>query len=179
MIETERKFLVNSNKFKEESFSSQNLVQAYLNKDPERTVRIRIKDNRGFLTIKGKSYERGSSRLEWEKEIPQKDAEDLLQLCEPGEIRKTRFLVKVGKKIIEVDEFSGENEGLNIAEIELQSIDEAFEKPVWLGKEVTGDKRYYNSYLSKKPFSKWGSSEKGISHADKKTARPKQDSDQH
>ena len=155
MIEIERKFLVNSDKFKEESHSSQNLVQAYLNKDPERTVRIRIKGETGLLTIKGKSYESGSSRFEWEKEIPQQDAEDLLQLCEPGEIRKRRFLVKTGNKTIEVDEFYDANEGLIIAEIELNSIDETFEKPEWLGEEVTGDERYYNSYLSKKPFSTW------------------------
>ena len=155
MIEIERKFLVNSNKFREESFRSELLVQAYLNSDPRRAVRVRIKGDQGFLTIKGKSDESGRSRFEWEKEIPQQDAEDLLQLCEPGEIRKTRFLVKAGNKTIEVDEFFDANEGLIIAEIELTSIEETFEKPEWLGEEVTGDKRYYNSYLSKKPFNTW------------------------
>ena len=155
MIEIERKFLVNSNDFKTEAFNQNRIAQGYLSSVPGRTVRVRIKGNKGFLTIKGASNESGLSRFEWEKEIPLDEATELLKLCEEGIIDKTRFEVKMGKHILEIDEFYGENEGLVMAEIELNSETEAFEEPSWLGKEVTNDKRYYNSYLSKKPFKNW------------------------
>jgi adenylate cyclase len=155
MIEIERKFLVNSNDFKTEAFTQNRIAQGYLSSAPERTVRVRIKGNKGFLTIKGVSNESGLSRFEWEKEIPLEDAQKLLLLCEEGVIDKTRFEVKMGNHIFEVDEFYGKNEGLIMAEIELKSETESFEKPSWLGKEVTGDNRYYNSFLSKNPFKNW------------------------
>ncbi len=155
MIEIERKFLVLSDDFINEAFAKKRIVQAYLNSDPERTVRIRMKEDRGFLTIKGKGNSTGTTRLEWEKEIAFEDAEKLLPLCEEGIIDKTRYEVKVGQHIYEVDIFTGENDGLIMAEIELHSEQEAFEKPLWLGQEVTNDDRYYNAYLSKRPFTKW------------------------
>ncbi|MBP8156641.1 MAG: CYTH domain-containing protein [Leadbetterella sp.] len=156
MIEIERKFLVNSNAFKTEAFTQNRIAQGYLSSVPGRTVRVRIKGNKGFLTIKGASNESGLSRFEWEKEIPVDEAKELLKLCEKGIIDKTRFEVKIGNHTFEIDEFYGENEGLIIAEIELKSETETFEKPSWLGIEVTNDKRYYNSYLSQNPFMKWG-----------------------
>ena len=155
MIEIERKFLVTSEAFKKEAFAQNRIAQGYLSSVPERTVRVRIKGDKGFLTIKGASNETRLSRFEWEKEIPVDEATALLKLCEKGIIDKTRFEVKIGNHIFEVDEFYGENEGLIIAEVELKSETETFEKPVWLGKEVTNDIRYYNSYLSKNPFTNW------------------------
>lgn len=155
MIEIERKFLVTSEAFKTESFTQNRIAQGYLSSVPGRTVRVRIKGNMGFLTIKGASNESGLSRFEWEKEIPIDEAIVLLKLCEEGVIDKTRFEVKIRNHIFEIDEFYGENEGLIIAEIELNSETEAFEKPNWLGKEVTNDRKYYNSYLSKNPFKNW------------------------
>jgi adenylate cyclase len=155
MTEIERKFLVTSDDFMNESISKKRIVQAYLSSVPERTVRIRIKDDKGFLTIKGKSNASGTTRFEWEKEIDLQEAQSLLSICEKGMIDKMRYEVKYGNHIYEVDVFAGENKGLLIAEIELQSEDEAFEKPKWLGKEVTNDSRYYNAYLSQKPFITW------------------------
>jgi adenylate cyclase len=155
MIEIERKFLVTSDAFKEESYVQNRIKQGYLSSVPERTVRVRIKGNKGFLTIKGISNESGLSRFEWEKEISIDEAEKLLLLCEAGVIDKTRFEVKAGNHIIEIDEFYSDNEGLIMAEIELKSETESFEKPIWLGKEVTNDERYYNAYLSNKPFKTW------------------------
>ncbi len=155
MIEIERKFLVKSEAFKKNSFDKNEISQGYLNSNPERTVRVRIKGNQGYLTIKGKGNETGLSRFEWEKEIPVNEARTLLELCESGVINKTRYEIKFGNHVYEVDEFFGENEGLFLAEIELQSEDEAFEKPDWLGEEVTNNKKYYNSYLSINPFKNW------------------------
>ncbi|WP_395051031.1 CYTH domain-containing protein [Flavobacterium sp.] len=155
MIEIERKFLTTSDAFKKEAFAKNRITQGYLSSIPERTVRVRIKGDKGFLTIKGASNESGITRFEWEKEIPVNEAQKLLLLCEKGVIDKIRFEVKVGTHLFEVDEFYGENEGLIVAEIELGSENETFEKPFWLGKEVTNDTRYYNSYLSNNPFSKW------------------------
>ena len=123
--------------------------------DPVRTVRVRTRGNQGFLTIKGRSNHAGISRYEWEKEIPVEEAKELLNLCEPGIIDKTRYYIDFGRHTFEVDEFHGDNEGLTMAEIELTSEDEAFETPSWLGEEVTGDRRYYNSYLAKMPFTTW------------------------
>lgn len=155
MQEIERKFLVTSDAYKNEAFRRTHIVQGFLSTHPERTVRIRIRGNEGFLTIKGKSDESGVSRFEWERQISLAEAEDLMRLCEPGRVEKTRFEIESGDHIFEVDEFIGENEGLVMAEIELKSENEAFPSPAWLGKEVTGDKRYYNSHLSKKPFKEW------------------------
>lgn len=155
MIEIERKFLVTSTAFIAESYAQHTIAQGYLNSNPERTVRIRIKGNKGFITIKGIGNASGASRLEWEKEIPLEEAKLLLPLCEKGAIEKTRYEVKSGNHIIEVDVFHGENEGLILAEIELKNENEVIEKPNWLGAEVTGDKRYYNSYLSLYPYKIW------------------------
>ncbi len=155
MIEIERKFLVTSDVFKTVAFAKNEIAQGYLNSTPERTVRVRIKGNSGFITVKGKGNASGMSRFEWEKEIALSDAKSLLELCESGVIMKTRYEIKVGNHVFEVDEFFGENEGLVVAEIELQSETESFEKPNWLGIEVTKDQRYYNAYLSKNPFKNW------------------------
>ena len=155
MIEIERKFLVISNAFKTDAFKSTRIIQGFLNTHKERTVRIRLKGDCGFITVKGQSTSNGLSRFEWEKEIPLGDAERLLILCEKGIIDKIRYEVKVGNHVYEVDIFSGENEGLVMAEIELQDENETFEKPDWLDEEVTNDERYYNAYLSKKPFTTW------------------------
>ena len=155
MVEIERKFLVNSTDFKEQASAKNQIAQGYLNSHPERTVRVRIKGESGFLTIKGKGNESGTTRLEWETEIPLAEAKPLLALCEKGIIDKIRYEITVGKHTFEVDEFFGENEGLLLAEVELRDENENFEKPSWLGKEVTNDERYYNAYLSKNPFSSW------------------------
>lgn len=155
MIEIERKFLVVSEEFKTMAFASHSIAQGYLNSNPERTVRVRIKDKKGFLTIKGKGNASGMSRFEWEKEIPLAEAKALLNLCESGVIEKTRFEVRAAAHIFEVDVFYGDNQGLIIAEIELDSESESFEKPNWLGQEVTNDIRYYNAYLSQHPFVYW------------------------
>ncbi len=152
--EIEKKFLVKGD-FKPFVQKETRITQGYLSSVPERTVRVRIKGDKGFITIKGIGNASGASRYEWEKEIPVNEVEELLKICEPGVIDKTRYLVNVGRHTYEVDEFYGENEGLVIAEIELESEDELFEKPSWLGDEVTGDVKYYNSMLMKKPFSTW------------------------
>lgn len=146
-IEIERKFLVLSDDYKSESHRHYDIIQGFLNRDKHRTVRVRIKADEGFLTVKGISSKDGLSRLEWEQKINLGDAKELLNLCEGKIIRKTRFEVKIGFKLFEVDEFHGEHEGLCIAEIELSQPDEHFERPKWLGKEVTGNKAYYNSQL--------------------------------
>ena len=155
MIEIERKFLVTDDSFKAAAFAKNRIAQGYLSSVPERTVRVRIKGDKGYLTIKGISNDSGTSRFEWEKEIPVTEAKELLLLCEKGVIDKTRFEIKCGSHIYEVDEFYGENEGLIVAEIELSSETETFERPVWLGDEVTQLNRYYNAYLSKHPYTNW------------------------
>ncbi|MDR3653052.1 MAG: CYTH domain-containing protein [Paludibacter sp.] len=154
-MEIERKFLVKG-EYKSHAERSFRIVQGYLSSATGRTVRIRIKGDKGYITIKGKSNESGLSRYEWEKEIPLNEAEELLQLCEPGAIDKTRYEIPVGKHTFEVDEFYGENSGLILAEIELENENENFIKPDWLGEEVTGDRRYYNSSLTKNPYKNWG-----------------------
>ncbi len=153
--EIERKFLVLDDSFKCEAFSKSHIQQGYICKEKGRTVRIRIRDERAYITIKGPSNNGGLSRYEFEQEIPFDDAKQLLNLCEPGVIDKIRWLVKSGKHTFEVDEFYGENEGLIVAEVELGSEDESFEKPAFIGKEVTGDRRYYNSQLSCHPYCLW------------------------
>jgi CYTH domain-containing protein len=155
MIEIERKFLVTSEAFKNEAISSYIIKQGFLNSHKKRTVRVRIKKDKGYLTIKGKSTKDGLSRFEWEIEISKTEAEALLELCEKGIINKTRYEVKCGNHIFEVDEFYGDNKGLIIAEVELDSENEDYEKPSWLGEEVTGDVKYYNAVLSKKPYKNW------------------------
>ncbi|MCB0444198.1 MAG: CYTH domain-containing protein [Gelidibacter sp.] len=155
MVEIERKFLVISNAFKEEAFKNTQIIQGFLNSDKERTVRVRLKGEKGFLTVKGLFDDEGLSRFEWEKEISKQDADALLKLCETGIINKIRYEINVGNHVFEVDEFFGANEGLIVAEIELNHATEVFKKPKWLGEEVTGQTKYYNSQLSKCPFSKW------------------------
>jgi len=157
MKEIERKFLVKSDSYKNQAIRKYRIVQAFLNTDPQRTVRIRIQGNTGFLTVKGKADQKGITRFEWEREISVEDAGQLLVLCEPGKIEKIRYEIAAGSHLYEVDEFLNENEGLIIAEIELNSEDENFEKPDWLGEEVTGQLRYFNSSLSKNPYKNWES----------------------
>ncbi len=151
--EIERKFLVCGD-FLPFAVKKFRITQGYLSSVPERSVRVRIKEAKAFITVKGMSNDAGS-RFEWEKEISLPDAEHLLAICEKGQIDKTRYLVPVGSHTYEVDVFHGNNEGLIIAELELNSEDESFEKPAWLGVEVTGDAKYYNSALSQKPFKNW------------------------
>jgi len=154
-VEIERKFLVKGD-YKTYATESFRIVQGYLSLSPDRTVRVRIKGDKGYLTTKGMTSASGISRFEWEKEIPLEEANSLLEQCESNIIEKTRFLVpeKTGL-VFEVDEFNGENEGLTIAEIELPSEDHPFDKPSWLGQEVSGDLRYYNASLVKNPFKNW------------------------
>ena len=158
-LEIERKFLVVGDDYKRLAFSSSRIQQGYICSGHGRTVRVRLRDDCGYLTIKGPSVDGGLSRYEFEKEITKEEAEQLMKLCEPGLIDKTRYLVKSGKHTFEVDEFYGENEGLVMAEVELGSADEPYEKPDFIGKEVTGDRRYYNSHLRKNPFSQWKNEE--------------------
>lgn len=153
--EIERKFLVKDDSFKELAFSFSRIAQGYICSTRGKTVRVRIRDDKGFLTIKGPAGENGLSRYEWEKELPLAEAQELMKLCEPGMIDKVRYLVQCGKHVYEVDEFYGDNEGLVVAEIELSSEDEYFEKPDFIGEEVTGIVKYYNSFLMKFPYSKW------------------------
>lgn len=154
-IEIERKFLVNQN-FREKVTNSYKIKQGFLSTVPERIVRIRQTDQKAFITVKGASNSSGTSRLEWEKEISPKDAELLFTLCEPFLIEKIRHIIPANNHLFfEIDEFLGKNKGLFIAEIELPTENTSFEKPFWLGKEVTGIKKYYNSMLSKKPFCLW------------------------
>lgn len=150
MIEIERKFLVKSDAYKELASTKYRIVQGFLNSNPERVVRVRIKENKGFLTVKGKSDISGLTRFEWETEIPLIDAENLLKICEDGIIDKIRYEVIVEGKTFEVDEFFGEHTGLTIAEIELEHPLETFKRPSWLGEEVTGQPQYYNSNMIKK-----------------------------
>tara|TARA_B100000787_G_C16125375_1_gene264722 strand:+ start:62 stop:535 length:474 start_codon:yes stop_codon:yes gene_type:complete len=154
-IEIERKFLVNNLDFAKESFEKKHIKQGYLNSNKTRTVRVRTSDDKAFITIKGKSNLAGTSRFEWEKEIAISEAKELLLLCESNLIEKHRYLVKKGTHTFEVDAFLGDNLGLIVAEIELDSENEKFEKPSWLAKEVTGESKYYNSSISKLPFKDW------------------------
>ena len=154
-IEIERKFLVLGNDFKKESFSSSRITQGYICRTHGKTVRVRKRDDKAYITIKGSSEDGGLSRYEFEKEITVDEADHLMKLCEPGIIDKTRFLVRSGSHVFEIDEFYGENEGLVMAEVELGSPDEAFSRPSFIGVEVTGDCRFYNSYLSRNPFVLW------------------------
>ena len=154
-LEIERKFLVTSMAFKREAIQKYKIIQGFLCTNKKRTVRVRLKDDQGYLTIKGMSSEDGLSRMEWETEISKNDAENLLKLCKKDIIEKDRFLVKVEDHMFEVDEFKGINHGLVLAEIELNAPDEAIKKPDWLGDEVTGKPQYYNACLSKNPYKLW------------------------
>ncbi|MBQ5395762.1 MAG: CYTH domain-containing protein [Alistipes sp.] len=151
--EIERKFLVEGD-FMPFVESSSRIAQGYIARSEELTLRVRTRDDKGYLTIKGRSDKAGMRRDEWEYEIPVEEARELLRFSR-GTIDKTRYLVPVGCHTFEVDCFYGENEGLVMAEVELKSEDESFERPAWLGREVTGDRRYYNSQLLKNPYTKW------------------------
>ena len=153
-LEIERKFLVQG-EYKSLATSHSHILQGYICSEKGRTVRVRLRDEVGYLTIKGPSLNGGLSRYEFEKEITKDEALSLLQLCEPGIIDKVRWLVPSGKHTVEVDEFFGDNAGLTFAEIELASEDEAYERPPFLGQEVTGDRRYYNSSLRRYPYKDW------------------------
>ncbi len=154
--EIERKFLVKGD-FKADAFKQTRITQGYLSSVPERTVRVRVKGDKGFITVKGIGNASGASRFEWEKEIPVDEVRSLLELAEPGVIDKTRYLVKAadGGHTWEVDELYGDTEGLTVAEVELADENESFDKPAWLGEEVTGDPRYFNSKLMKNPYKNW------------------------
>lgn len=155
--EIERKFLVKGDAYKALAFNHSSIAQGYIVSNGGRTVRVRIRDDRGYLTIKGASNADGLSRYEFETEISLADANELMALCEPGIVLKTRWLVRAADgHVFEVDEFEGDNEGLVMAELELKSEDETFEKPDFIGKEVTGDRRFYNSHLRRYPFKLWG-----------------------
>ena len=153
-LEIERKFLVKG-EFRDQAYSHSRIRQGYILTGNGKTVRVRLRDSRGYLTIKGPSDQAGLGRYEFETEISEQDARDLLHLCEPGLIDKTRYLVRSGRHTFEVDEFYGDNEGLVMAEVELASADEPFEKPAFIGREVTGDRRFYNSHLRRNPFCLW------------------------
>lgn len=153
-LEIERKFLVKGD-FRSQATSSSRIVQGYICSERGRTVRVRLRGEKAYLTIKGPSTNNGLSRYEFEKEITLDEGLSLLHLCEPGIIDKVRWLVPYGEHVFEVDEFHGENEGLVMAEVELSSEDESFERPDFLAEEVTGDRRFYNSQLRRKPYTKW------------------------
>ena len=156
-MEIERKFLVTGDDYRRQAYASDRIRQGYICSGHGRTVRVRQRGDKGYLTIKGPSLDGGLSRYEFEKEITVDEAASLFLLCEPGVIDKTRFLVKSpdGQHTFEVDEFYGDNEGLVMAEVELGAPDEPFQKPAFIGREVTGDHRYYNSHLRKNPFKEW------------------------
>tara|TARA_B110000003_G_scaffold42848_2_gene40230 strand:+ start:41290 stop:41763 length:474 start_codon:yes stop_codon:yes gene_type:complete len=154
-LEIERKFFIRNTEFKKLSFQKKHIIQGFLNSDKNRVVRVRVIDNKAFITIKGISDKTGTTRFEWEKEILLQDAKNLIALCEGDIIEKNRYYHKLGNHIIEIDEFLGKNEGLQIAEIELKDKNEVFLKPSYLGFEITGEEQYYNSNLSKSPFKNW------------------------
>mgnify|MGYP000707307855 FL=1 len=154
-LEIERKFLITNTNFKKESYQKKYIQQGFLNSDKNRVVRVRIIEEKAYLTIKGVSDKSGTSRFEWEKEISVQEAKALMNLCEKGVIEKYRYFHKLDNHVFEIDEFLGNNEGLIIAEVELKNKNEVFIKPSYLGKEVTGDEKYYNSNLSKIPFKDW------------------------
>ena len=153
--EIERKFLADKDLDVESLGPTTRIVQGYLSSVKERTVRIRVKGDKGFLTIKGMGNKSGTSRYEFEKEITIEEAQELLKICEPGVIDKTRTCVKSGDHIFEIDKFYGDNEGLVVVEVELKAENEKFIAPSWINNEVTGDPKYYNSMLMKNPFKNW------------------------
>ena len=155
-LEIERKFLVTGD-FKHLAVNATRISQGYIASGNGRTVRVRIRGDKGYLTIKGPSDKAGLARFEWEKEIPLQDARDLMGICEPGIIEKTRYLVPSpdGHHTFEVDEFYGDNEGLIMAEVELADENEPYETLPFIGREVTGDRRFYNSHMRRNPFCLW------------------------
>jgi CYTH domain-containing protein len=154
-MEIERKFMVVGDSYRRAAFASDRIKQGYICSGHGHTVRVRLRGSRAYLTIKGPSFDGGLSRYEFEKEITPEEADELFRLCEPGIIDKTRYLVSSGRHTFEVDEFYGDNEGLVMAEVELSSPDEPYEKPPFIGREVTGDRRFYNSYLRRQPYCLW------------------------
>ena len=154
-LEIERKFLVADDSYKAMAFHSDRIAQGYICREGGNSARVRVRGEKGYITIKGPSLDGGLSRYEWEKEIPASEAWELIRLCHGGIIDKTRYLVKCGSHTFEVDEFHGDNEGLVLAKVELADCNEAFERPAFIGKEVTGEKRYYNSHLSRVPYKLW------------------------
>ena len=159
-LEIERKFLVLGDDYRRQARCAQRIVQGYLSTDVARTVRVRIKGEQGFITIKGQSSQDGVSRFEWEQPLSLSDAEALLALCLPGVIDKVRYEVAVDGLVFEIDEFAGENQGLVVAEVELPSVDAAYPQPTWLGQEVSGKKRYYTSQLMQRPYAQWSQDER-------------------
>ncbi len=151
--EIERKFLLANQDWRALVTGSFVLKQGYLSTTPKSTVRLRVKSDKAMLTVKSKNT--GIRRSEFEYEIPIRDAEEMLQLCQTPLIEKTRYTITIGKHIWEIDEFSGANSGLLVAEIELDTEEESFEKPAWVGEEVSTDARYYNSNLVAHPFTQW------------------------
>jgi CYTH domain-containing protein len=154
-LEIERKFLVVGDAYKRQAYASSYIKQGYICSERGRTVRVRLRGDCGYLTIKGPSTDNGLSRYEFEKEITLEEARELFKLCEPGIVEKTRYLVRSGNHTFEVDEFHGDNEGLVMAEVELAAPDDPIVKPDFIGQEVTGDRRYYNSQLRQHPFTTW------------------------
>ena len=154
-LEIERKFLVVGDAYKRQAYDSSYIKQGYICSERGRTVRVRLRGDCGYLTIKGPSTDNGLSRYEFEKEITLEEARELFKLCEPGIVEKTRYLVRSGNHTFEVDEFHGDNEGLVMAEVELAAPDDPIVKPDFIGQEVTGDRRYYNSQLRQHPFTTW------------------------
>ena len=154
MQEIERKFLVTDDSYRALAYDKSEILQGYICSGHGHTVRVRTRGDKGYITIKGPSMD-GISRFEWEKEITLEDARDLFSLCRAGRIEKTRYLVRSGMHTVEIDEFHGENEGLVFAEIELSDVNESYERPPFLGEEVTGNHRYYNAYISKHPYTTW------------------------
>ncbi len=165
LLEIERKFIV-VGEFKSQAISSTHIAQGYIASGNGRTVRVRIRGDKGYLTIKGPSDKAGLARFEWEKEIPMDEAKALMGICEPGIIEKTRWLVpsEDGRHTWEVDVFEGDNEGLIMAEIELESETDDFKKPDFIGKEVTGDRRFYNSHMRRYPYKMWGKENIALDH---------------
>lgn len=155
MLEIERKFIVINDSYKARAYRSDRIAQGYLCREGGNSTRVRVRGDKGYITIKGPSLDGGLSRYEWEREIPASEALELLKICHGAIIDKIRHLVRCGEHIFEVDEFFGDNEGLVIAEVELNHPDEQFEKPDFIGEEVTGDKRYYNSRLTRFPYKSW------------------------
>lgn len=154
-LEIERKFLVTDDSYKQQAFSCDRIAQGYVCRQGGNSTRVRVRGDKGYITIKGPSLDGGLSRYEWEKEIPVNEAWELMRLCSGIIIDKHRYLVKCGNHVYEIDEFHGDNEGLTVAEVELQSVDEPFERPSFIGAEVTGDAKYYNGHLSRFPYKYW------------------------
>ena len=154
-LEIERKFLVKGNDYRNEAYKYYDMVQGYIAHENGRSVRIRITNTESLITIKGPTDAKGMSRYEWNHTIDKRDAVELMELCQGSKIEKRRYLVHSGPHVFEIDEFHGENEGLVIAEVELTSENEVFQKPDFIGDEVTGDKRYYNAHLTRDPYKNW------------------------